>query len=144
MNHSKQLLTVLCCFVVVSFFTVNYAFAQGQGKGQGQGLLNNTGCENGKGFTTGQGHLNGKSAVDCVVEDPCLNEAIGQLETWIVDQGGVLYSTTVTSANTFVIYWDARGANGRGCVETSAEATGDPSTGCGYTNLAHDSTVPCP
>ena len=111
MNHSKQLLTVLCCFVAFSLFSTNYTFAQGQGNGKGQGLLNNTGCANGKGFTTGQGHLKGTSAVVC--GDPCLDEAINQVAALIQNElGGIISSTTITGYNTFLIFWFS-GRDGR-------------------------------
>ena len=122
MNHSKQLLTVLCCFVAFSIFTANYTFAQGQGKGMGQGLLNNTGCENGKGFTTGQGHLNGKSAVDC---DACgIENIIAEVIVSIESNGrGTVTGYTITGNNTFdVIVEPDEG----GCVIFHFIWTGDP------------------
>ena len=77
-------------------------------------------------------------------DDPCLDEAINQVSDWIEGQGGIILNVTKTSSNTFLIFWDNSGVGGRGCTETTAEATGDPETGCGYTILQHNSPVPCP
>ena len=55
--------------------------------------------------------------------------------------GGTNLSPTITGANTFSIFWSS-GRDGRSCIETTAEATGDPETGCGYINRFHNN-VPC-
>ncbi len=78
--------------------------------------------------------------VDC--GDPCLDEAINQVTAEILGLGGSDLSTTITGPNTFFILWNSGGRNGRGCIKTTAEATGDPGTGCGFTNRFHNN-VPC-
>jgi hypothetical protein len=84
-------------------------------------------------------NCNGEIDENC--DDPCLDEAINQVSVLIEGLGGTDLSTTITSSNTFIISW-FNGRDGRGCIETTAEATGAPETGCGYTNLHHEN-VPC-
>lgn len=71
----------------------------------------------------------------------CLAEAINQVSILIQGRGGTNLNSTITGPNTFVISWYS-GRDGRDCIETTAEATGDPDSGCGYTNLHHEN-VPC-
>ena len=84
-------------------------------------------------------NCNGEIDENC--GDPCLDEAINQVSALIQGLGGANLSPTITGYNTFLIFWSS-GRDGRSCIETTAEATGDPETGCGYTNLHHEN-IPC-
>lgn len=85
-------------------------------------------------------NCNGEIDENC--DDPCLDEAINQVSVLIQGLGGTNLIVTKTSSNTFLISWTS-GRDGRSCIETTAEATGDPETSCAYTNLHHEA-VDCP
>ena len=84
-------------------------------------------------------NCNGEIDENC--GDPCLDEAINQVSALIQGMGGTNLSPTITGPNTFLIFWSS-GRDGRSCIETTAEVTGDLQTGCGYTNLHHEGR-PC-
>ena len=84
-------------------------------------------------------NCNGEIDENC--GDPCLDNAINQVSVLIQGLGGTNLRSTITSSNTFLIFW-YNGRDGRGCIETTAEVTGDLETGCGYVNLHHEN-VPC-
>jgi hypothetical protein len=84
-------------------------------------------------------NCNGEIDENC--GDPCLDEAINQVSALIQGLGGTNLSPTITGPNTFLIFWSS-GRDGRSCIETTAEVTGDLETGCGYTNLHHENK-PC-
>jgi hypothetical protein len=70
--------------------------------------------------------------------DPCLDKAISLVLAEIQGLGGTDANVTITSSNTFLIVWENNGRNGRECIETTAEATEDQETGCGFTNRHHE------
>ena len=85
-------------------------------------------------------NCNGEIDENCA--HPCLDEAISQVSERIQQEfGGTDLNPTITGYNTFRIIWYS-GRDGRDCIKTTAEATGDPGTGCGYTNLQNEN-VPC-